>query len=111
MSYSNLLYNVEGSTAVLTLNRPDRRNALSLDLMLELIERFDHIDRNGEIRAVILGAAGTCFSSGHDLSEMKGREAADYRRLFDVCAELMVKVQSIRQPVIAEVQGIATAAG
>jgi enoyl-CoA hydratase/carnithine racemase len=60
---------------------------------------------------VIIGATGAVFSSGHDLSEMTGREAAEYRRLFDVCSELMMKVQSIRQPVIAEVQGIATAAG
>jgi len=111
MFYTNLLYNVEGLTAVLTLNRPERRNALSLDLMMELIACLDDIDRNDEIRAVIVGAAGAVFSSGHDLSEMTGRQPAEYRRLFDVCSELMMKVQSIRQPVIAEVQGIATAAG
>ncbi|MGH9666678.1 MAG: enoyl-CoA hydratase-related protein, partial [Bryobacteraceae bacterium] len=63
------------------------------------------------IRAVILGAAGKVFSSGHDLSEMIGRTAADYRLLFDVCTQLMMKIQAIPQPVIAQVQGIATAAG
>src|SRR5262249_56814652 len=64
-----------------------------------------------EIRAVILAAAGKVFSSGHDLSEMVGRDINEYRRLFDVCTELMTKIQSIPQPVIAQVQGGATAAG
>ena len=63
------------------------------------------------IRAIILAAAGKVFSSGHDLSEMVGRTVDDYRRLFDVCTELMTKIQSIPQPVIAQVQGVATAAG
>ena len=69
------------------------------------------IDGNDAIRAIIIASTGTVFSSGHDLSEMTGRAPADYTRLFDVCSELMMKIQSIRQPVIAEVQGIATAAG
>ena len=111
MSYTNLLYNVEGSTAVVTLNRPERRNALSLDLITEFIACLDDIDRKEEIRAVIIGATGPVFSSGHDLSEMRGRDSAEYRKLFETCSELMKKLQSIRQPVIAEVQGIATAAG
>jgi len=101
----------EGALAVVTLNRPARRNALSLELMLELIECLDGIGRDEEIRVVILAASGTVFSSGHDLTEMVGRTVKDYRRLFDVCAELMTKVQAIPQPVIAEVQGVATAAG
>jgi len=100
-----------GAIAVATLNRPQRRNALSLDLMKELIGCLDEIGRNGEVRAVILAAAGKVFCSGHDLSEMLGRDLTEYRRIFDVCTELMTKIQSIPQPVIAEVQGIATAAG
>jgi enoyl-CoA hydratase/carnithine racemase len=101
----------EGPIAIVLLNRPQRRNALSLELMQELIAAFDTIGRNRDIRAVILAAAGKVFCSGHDLSEMTGRDINEYRRIFDVCAELMTKVQSIPQPVIAEVQGIATAAG
>jgi enoyl-CoA hydratase/carnithine racemase len=101
----------EGQLGVITLNRPERRNALSLDLMLELIACLDEFAASTEIRAIILAAAGKVFSSGHDLSEMVGRTVADYRRLFDVCTELMTKIQSIPQPVIAQVQGIATAAG
>ena len=111
MSYQDLLLDFEDSIAVITLNRPTRRNALSLRLMLELIDCFGEIEQRSSVRAVILAAEGRVFSSGHDLSEMVGRTVGDYRRIFDVCANLMTKVQSIPQPVIAEVQGIATAAG
>ena len=106
-----VIFDREGSLAVLTLNRPERRNALSLDLMLELIGCLDKIASAKEVRAVILAAAGKVFCSGHDLSEMTGREIGDYRRIFDVCTQLMTKIQSIPQPVIAQVQGTATAAG
>jgi enoyl-CoA hydratase/carnithine racemase len=111
MEYEHICMETEGHLAIVTMNRPNRRNALSLNLMLELIGCFDRIGADREIRAVILAAAGTVFSSGHDLSEMVGRDVNEYRELFDVCTELMTKIQSIPQPVIAEVQGIATAAG
>jgi enoyl-CoA hydratase/carnithine racemase len=101
----------EGPIAIVTLNRPERRNALSLELMLDLIGALDEIGRNREIRAVILAASGKVFCSGHDLGQMTGRDIGEYRRVFDVCTDLMQKLQSIPQPVIAEVQGIATAAG
>src|SRR4029077_6895708 len=111
MNFETITYDVEGSVALITLNRPERRNALSLALMLELERCLAETGRRREVRAVILRAAGKVFSSGHDLSEMTGRDINDYRRIFDVCTELMTRVQSIPQPVIAEVQGIATAAG
>ncbi len=111
MSYQNIVSESEGQLAVVTLNRPQRRNALSLELMLELIDCLDGIGRERAVRAVILAAAGKVFCSGHDLSEMVGRDINEYRRLFDVCTELMTKIQAIPQPVIAEVQGVATAAG
>jgi enoyl-CoA hydratase/carnithine racemase len=111
MGYRNLAVEQDGHCAVVTLNRPQRRNALSLELMLELIECLDGLGRDRVTRVVILAAAGKVFCSGHDLSEMTGRDINEYRRLFDVCAELMTKIQSIPQPVIAEVQGVATAAG
>ena len=111
MPYENLLYSCEANVAIVTLNRPERRNALSLALMTELIECLDSISQNAAIRAVILAASGKVFSAGHDLSEMTGRNVGDYRRIFDVCTQLMTKIQSIPQPVIAEVQGVATAAG
>ena len=106
-----ILREIDGATAVVTLNRPERRNALSLELMRELLDTLDEIGHHPQVRAVILAASGTVFSSGHDLSEMTGRNIAEYREVFDVCTQLMTKVQSIPQPVIAEVQGVATAAG
>jgi enoyl-CoA hydratase/carnithine racemase len=111
MSYETLLYETEGKIAVITLNRPERRNALSLQLMQELIDCLERIAGDGNVRAVILAAAGKVFSSGHDLNQMVGRKINDYRQMFDVCVDLMTKLQTIPQPVIAEVQGIATAAG
>ena len=111
MEYQNLAVQQDGHCTVVTLNRPQRRNALSLELMLELIDCLDGLGRDRVTRAVILAAAGRAFCSGHDLSEMTGRDINEYRRLFDVCTELMTKIQSIPQPVIAEVQGVATAAG
>src|ERR1039457_3102817 len=111
MSYENICFASEGNIALVTLNRPQRRNALSLALMQELIDCLSEIGSRRDLRAVILAANGSVFSAGHDLSEMVGRDISEYRRLFDVCTELMEKLQSIPQPVIAEVQGIATAAG
>ncbi len=111
MEYRNLTCALEQNYAVVTLNRPQRRNALSLDLMVELTECLERVGQDAAIRAVILAAEGKAFCSGHDLSEMTGRNVADYRRIFGACTDLMEKIQSIPQPVIAEVQGIATAAG
>lgn len=111
MTLEHCTFSIDGPIGILTLNRPQRRNALSLALMLELIGCLEDIGGNSELRAVILSAAGKVFCSGHDLSEMTDRNINEYRRIFDVCTELMTKLQAIPQPVIAEVQGIATAAG
>jgi enoyl-CoA hydratase/carnithine racemase len=106
-----ILHEILGSTALLTLNRPERRNALSLALMQNLLEILEDIARDRTIRAVVLAASGKVFSSGHDLSEMTRRTVNEYREIFEVCCNLMTKIQSIPQPVIAEVGGVATAAG
>jgi enoyl-CoA hydratase/carnithine racemase len=111
VNYETIQVTHEGPVAVVTLNRPEKRNALSLELMLELIAALGEIGRSAEARAVILAAAGKVFCSGHDLGQMTGRDITEYRRIFDVCSELMMKIQAIPQPVIAEVQGVATAAG
>jgi len=110
-TYQHLTLTREAACAIVTLNRPDRRNALSLELMQELIRCLDEIAADRGLRVVILAAAGKVFCSGHDLSQMTGRNIDEYRLIFDVCTQLMEKIQSIPQPVIAEVQGIATAAG
>ncbi|HLG13852.1 MAG TPA: enoyl-CoA hydratase [Blastocatellia bacterium] len=109
--YDNLLVESDAPIAIVTLNRPDRRNALSLALMEEMIGCFRELGRSPEVRAIILAGNGPAFSAGHDLSELRGRGIQDYRHIFDVCSELMMLIQEIPQPVIAEVRGIATAAG
>jgi enoyl-CoA hydratase/carnithine racemase len=111
MSYQSISVETEDRIAIVTLNRPQRRNALSLQLMTELVEAFNEIGHNRSLRVVILAAEGKAFCSGHDLGEMVGRDINEYREVFDVCTELMTRIQSIPQPVIAQVQGIATAAG
>jgi enoyl-CoA hydratase/carnithine racemase len=111
MGYESLCFETDGPVAVVTLNRPARRNALSLRLMRELMDCLARIGEDRQLSAVILAAAGKVYSSGHDLGELVGRDINDYRQIFDVCAELMTLIQSIPQPVIAEVQGVATAAG
>src|SRR5262245_5183860 len=110
-SYENLIIESETAVARITLNRPERRNALSLGLMEELTDCLRGIGKSAAIRAIIIGGAGKVFSSGHDLTEMRGRSISDYRYLFDRCVGLMTTLQQIPQPVIAEVHGIATAAG
>ncbi|HKA21173.1 MAG TPA: enoyl-CoA hydratase [Blastocatellia bacterium] len=110
-NYEFLLVEADAPVAVVTMNRPDRRNALSVALMEELIGCFRTLGQNREIRVIILAANGPAFSAGHDLSELIDRQIGDYRHVFDVCTDLMTLIQSIPQPVIAEIQGIATAAG
>jgi enoyl-CoA hydratase/carnithine racemase len=111
MSFQNLTLEFQSFTAIVTLNRPNKRNALSLDLMQELIALLEALQSDKDVRCIILAAAGKVFSAGHDLSEMVGCQLDEYRQLFAVCTELMEKIQAMPQPVIAEVQGLATAAG
>ena len=111
MPYSHLTVAIQGPAAIVTLDRPAQRNALSLALMREVIECLGELERNGEAHVIILAAAGPAFCAGHDLREMTGLGADAYREIFAVCTEMMTKIQSVPQPVIAEVQGMATAAG
>jgi enoyl-CoA hydratase/carnithine racemase len=110
-AYRNLLLQFDGHLATITMNRPERRNALSLDHMRELIACFNDLGASHDIRVVVIRGAGPAFCAGHDLSEMVGRDVAFYRQLFEVCVELMTVIQAIPQPVIAQVHGMATAAG
>ena len=97
--------------ATLTLASPERRNSLSLEVMDALTTAMRDIGASDDIRAVILQAEGPVFSAGHDLREMTGGDLKHYRHVFDRCTEMMTAIQSIPQPVIAQVDGIATAAG
>jgi enoyl-CoA hydratase/carnithine racemase len=101
----------EGEAARVTLNRPEKRNALSLELMEELIGVLRRLGSDASVRVIVVEGAGPVFSSGHDLGEMVGRELEFYTRLFDVCSELMETIHRVPQPVIAKVHGVATAAG
>ena len=108
---SGVTVRVDEGTAYLTLDRPDRRNALSLELMHELLASLDELATDQDVRTVVIGGNGPAFSAGHDLSEMVGRDEAAYQELFDVCTRLMMRIHELPQPVIARVHGIATAAG
>jgi enoyl-CoA hydratase/carnithine racemase len=109
--YGNLLVARDGPAATITLNRPERRNALSLELMEEVIAALESLGADGDIRAIVVEGAGPAFSAGHDLDEMVGRDAAFYEQLFDVCTVMMETVHRVPQPVIAKVHAVATAAG
>jgi enoyl-CoA hydratase/carnithine racemase len=101
----------DGPTARLTLNRPDKRNALSLELMTEAAAALADLGGDAAVRAIVVEGAGPAFSAGHDLGEMVGRDLPFYQRLFDVCTVLMETIHRVPQPVIAKVHGVATAAG
>jgi enoyl-CoA hydratase/carnithine racemase len=107
----HLLVRVEPPAARITLNRPEKRNALSLALMEELIAALGEVSTVPGVRAIVIEGAGPAFSAGHDLSEMIGRDAAFYEQLFDVCTVMMETIHRVPQPVVAKVHGIATAAG
>ena len=101
-----------GPVATLTLDRPQARNALSVELMGELEHRLGEAASDRTVKVVILGAVGPAFCSGHDLKEMRACRDRDlYQDLFAQCSRLMLSIVRLPQPVIARVQGIATAAG
>lgn len=109
--YRNLLVRQEGSAARIVLNRPEKRNALSLELIEEMIIAAREISALRETRAIVIEGAGPAFSAGHDLSEMVGRDREFMADLFDRCSVMMQALHETPQPVIAKVHGIATAAG
>jgi len=101
----------DGTTAVFTLNRPEKRNALSLAMMRELDAALAAAGSDPSVHAVVIAANGPAFSAGHDLSELLDRQETDYRTIFEACVALMARIAGIAQPVIAQVEGVATAAG
>lgn len=96
----------------LTLNRPQAFNALSEAMLTALGDTMDALSRDDTVRAVVLGASGKAFCAGHDLKEMRAEPSTEYyERLFSQCTAMMLSIQRLPVPVIARVQGIATAAG
>lgn len=101
----------EDEIALVTMKRPEKRNALSLQMMRELDGALAELATDRDVRAVIVRGEGAAFSAGHDLRELVERNVDSYREIFDACVELMTRIQTVPQPVIAEVANVATAAG
>ena len=101
----------DGPVATLTLDRPRQRNALSMALMRELTGALAELAERRDVRAVVLAGNGPAFCAGHDLGELTARSEDAYREVFALCAEMMMALHALPQPVIARVHGIATAAG
>ncbi|MEE8580603.1 MAG: enoyl-CoA hydratase-related protein [Myxococcota bacterium] len=110
MTYQHISVVEEGDELLVTMCRPRQRNALSEAHLRELLQAFRGAG-DSRARGVILAAEGPVFCAGHDFSDMDRRNLPEMRRLLDVCSDVMQTIQSIPQPVISQVQGLATAAG
>ena len=108
-----VLLEKEAPLGRLTLNRPEKRNALSLDVLEEMLVKLDMVAADQEIRVVILRGNGPVFSAGHDIREMAGigQDLHAARKIFSTCNRMMLRLHTLPQPVIAQVHGVATAAG
>ena len=110
MAYEHVQVSREGDVARITMDRPQRRNALSLEHMRELHRAFAEVG-DGDALGIVLAGHGPVFCAGHDFADVLDADLADVRRLLWVCTELMQLVQTVPQPVVAKVHGLATAAG
>ena len=104
-------YQLMDGIAVLTLNNPQRRNALSSEVLESLQDHLKRVEGDPEVRVVVLRSVGPVFSSGHDLRELVDGDEASYSCVFDLCTQVMEAIRLLPQPMIAQVQGLATAAG
>ncbi len=112
MSGGTIIRNDEDGVATLTLNRPQARNALSLDLMEALQAALDEIAGDQSLKVVVIAGEGPAFCAGHDLKEMTSNNRPEIvRETFETCSTLMQAIVNLPQPVIARVHGVATAAG
>lgn len=111
MRLRNLKFEKEKNIGTIILNRPEKRNALSLELLREMNHLLDDLKHRKEIKSVIVKGAGKVFSAGHDISQLVNHDIHYYKSIFETCLEVMEKIHLIPQPVIAQVHGIATAAG
>ncbi len=109
-AYRNIVVERDGAYVTITMNRPERRNALSMEHMLELIDAFERVGESGAL-GVVLAGNGPVFCAGHDFADMAGASLAEMRKLLWTCTRLMDTMQSIPQVVVAKVHGLATAAG
>jgi enoyl-CoA hydratase/carnithine racemase len=110
MEYGNVLVEWSGEFATITMNRPQRRNALSLQHMQDLIAAFSEVGQSDAL-GIVLAGNGPVFSAGHDFADVADGDLAAVRSLLMTCTELMTLMQQVPQPVVARVHGLATAAG
>jgi enoyl-CoA hydratase/carnithine racemase len=110
MEFEHILVQRSGDFATVTMNRPQRRNALSLAHMRELIAAFREL-ADSDALGIVLAGNGPVFSAGHDFSDVAGADLRTVRSLLQTCTELMTVMQQVPQPVVARVHGLATAAG
>src|ERR1700742_276045 len=110
MGYEHILVERSGDFATVTMNRPQRRNALSLAHMRELIAAFSDLGAGGAL-GIVLAGNGPVFSAGHDFADVAEADLSQVRALLTTCTELMNLIQQVPQPVVARVHGLATAAG
>ena len=110
MNYRYISLCDEPDFSVLTMRRPERRNALSEDHLREILHALRTVGES-KARGAIIAAEGPVFCAGHDFEDMEGRDLPAMRRLLGVCADVMKTIQELPQPVVAQVQGLATAAG
>lgn len=108
-----VLLEEDGPIGWLTLNRPEKRNVLSLELMNDMLDKLSLVAVNLDIRIVVIRGNGPVFCSGHDLNEIVGTDydIHHFHKIFSKCAEMMRAIHALPQPVIAQVHGVATAAG
>jgi enoyl-CoA hydratase/carnithine racemase len=111
VAVAGLEWAVEGGVVRITLDRPDRRNALSQQLLTDLGAMLVKVADDASARVVVIAARGPVFCAGHDLGEMVGKCESDYAALFSLCSRVMLQLRMLPQPVIARVQGPAVAAG
>jgi enoyl-CoA hydratase/carnithine racemase len=111
MTQTEVLYTTKGPLGILTLNNPKKINALSRQMIGEIIEVLKTVAEDESVKVVIIRAAGKHFCAGHYLQEMVGNGIKEYKFIFDQCSRMMQMIHEIPQPVIAQVQGVATAAG
>ncbi|WP_330232749.1 enoyl-CoA hydratase-related protein [Nocardia sp. NBC_00508] len=110
LQYRHLLIARAGGAVRITMNRPDRRNALSAEHLAELLAAFRAVGES-DATGIVLAAAGPVFSAGHDFADVAARDLLGVRELLTVCTELMSTIESVPQVVVARVHGLATAAG
>jgi enoyl-CoA hydratase/carnithine racemase len=108
-----VLLEKEGPIGWLSLNRPEKRNALSLELMSAMLARLDEVAVDEDLRVLVIRGKGEAFSAGHDLKDLTGddKDIHHFRSIFETCNRMMLRLHDLPQPVIAQVHGIATAAG